>query len=304
PATAMASNGSNVSMGIVVWTQSNSNGDTDIMARTGSPPSTLGSTFTVANTSANEDNADVAMDQNGDFVVVWVSTQNNNSDILYAFYRSGQTTPFQSGAVAATSLQEVDPQVAMNKQGAFVVTYTVTNEPSFNNNNQTVTSQVVRAQLFDNLGNQNQTIRVATSNTVDQFDPRISMSPNGRFAISYMQSSPGQPSTNQKLFVSIYTINSSFTSVNKNGNFKILAPSSSQPIIDQDVAVDTKGNTLVVFNQQTQSSPQTQVIKARRVNSSNSEGSTFTVQSSSFDLGSAVRVVMNATDKDFAVTFQ
>src|SRR5262249_28648322 len=111
PATAMASNGSNVSMGIVVWTQSNSNGDTDIMARTGSPPPTLGSTFTVANTPANEDNADVAMDQNGDFVVVWVSTQNNNSDILYAFYRANQTIPFQSGAVAATSLQEVDPQV-------------------------------------------------------------------------------------------------------------------------------------------------------------------------------------------------
>src|SRR5438105_14444595 len=69
PATAVAINANNQSVAIVVWSEVNNNGDTDIMASISVGGASFGNAFTVANSSANEDHADVAINTKGDFVV-------------------------------------------------------------------------------------------------------------------------------------------------------------------------------------------------------------------------------------------
>lgn len=298
PATDIAANDNDQSLGVVSWTQLNNNNNTDILASLPSAPGSIGSQITVANTSANEDNSDIAIAENGNFVVVWQATENNDSDILYALYRNNQVA--LSGVVSATSADEVNPQVAMDQNGNFVVTWTTTDEPSLSSNGQTVESQTVRAKLFNASGIENATILVAVSSTVDNYEPHIDMNSKGKFSISYFQSNFGS-SINQKLFVENFAINSSVTGVSQKGTFKIFNAPNNGDIVSQDVAVDENANALVVFNQQTSSG--TQMLSGRRVNGG-SLASTFNLQAASFTPGTAVSVVMNATNKDFAVTFQ
>src|SRR5262249_17503766 len=150
---------------------------------------------TVANTGDDEDQVDVAVAPNGNYVVVWRQNVNgSNSDIHYTLFSSGGAALI-TGTINQTNGQEFDPHVAMDSQGRFIVAYTAIQQDTFLRS--TVVTDNVVAVLFDANGNQRDIVRVATKANKDEIDPRVDMAPNGRFVISYFQSDVGAPTSHQ-----------------------------------------------------------------------------------------------------------
>lgn len=301
PATAIAGEPGQ-SMALVAWTQETGDGHTDIVASLGRPPATVGGTFTVAGTDADEEQAAVAVSRNGSFVVAWVHREDGNSDVRYALYRGDQTTPFFTGSVAASSLQEVEPQVAMDRRGNFVVAYTVLDEPATNGRGQTVLTRNVRAKVFDANGVENAVLRAAVKTDRDEFAPRIDINDDRRVSISYLESDPNAPTSRQSLRLRLYRLSADGTNASDRGRQQIAGTSGNERIIDHDVDVAANGNTLVVFNLQRE--PGTQVIQGRRVAASGARGGRFTLETVAFELGTSLSVAQNPNNLNFALAFQ
>src|SRR5206468_2001905 len=106
-----------------------------------------------------------------------------DSDILYALYNSSGS-PLVIGAVANTTASETAPHVAMSASegvstpGGFAVSYTVDGSDIFVNLYAPGGSQV-----GDPIGVGAKPARTETGS-------RIDMSPNGRFAVVYVQDDP------------------------------------------------------------------------------------------------------------------
>jgi hypothetical protein len=144
-ASANATNASGMS--VVAWEGVLSSTDHAIYAQmynaNGSP---RGPEITVASSNLDHNAAEVAMDNNGDFVVAYMEGPANNSTIVAKRYNNqGQQI---GGQVADVSIGggEFDPSVAMDSVGDFVISYTVTLVPG------TIQTDVV-ARRFDSSGN-------------------------------------------------------------------------------------------------------------------------------------------------------
>ena len=230
--TASSANGS-----IVVWSD-NGNGNYDVFAqRYDSLNNPVGGPFPIANTSSDEDQADVAMDAAGNRVVVWRVNSGGSGDfnIHYSTAVSlpGGGSGGSSGVVADSSFTGVhNPRVALNGAGIWTVTFEAV---AFNGSD-------IFARRFDLFTSDQQggDILVATSALTDESGPVIDGNTPGRFTIAYLQ----QTGTVKSLFVKRYSPAGKFL-----GKSKIVtANTASGSHLDRyDVAMDNAGNATVVY---------------------------------------------------------
>jgi len=139
----------------------------------------MGSEFRVNTTTSGDQKAPaVAMDADGDFVVVWGAA--NDAGIFGQRYdKTGQRVggEFRVSNTVLTGVQR-DPAVAMDDDGDFVVVWMDYGRDG--------NDYGIYAQRFDNLGQALGTDFLVNTNTAGRQDePAIAMDPNGNFVIAW-----------------------------------------------------------------------------------------------------------------------
>ena len=167
---------------VVVWASDGQDGSGyGVFAqRYDSSGATVGSEFQVNTTTSNDqEDASVAMDDNGNFVVVWSSrNQDGSGEGIYARLYNNAATP-QTGEILVNTTTSGDqewPAVAMDADGDFVVTWTGLDA------NQTG----VFAQRFDSTGTKvGGQFQVNTTTSSFQENSTVAMDDNGNFVITW-----------------------------------------------------------------------------------------------------------------------
>lgn len=173
-ANAASANGTYVS----VWQHQFSETDFDIKAQLfNSNGSRRGGEIIVANTSRPEREPAVAMDDYGDWKVVWTETTGTNDNIKVASFNSNGSRRRSDFYVANTSKNEYDPSIAVSSTGSFVVSYTLDYSSS---------DQDILARRYSDAGNFSSEISVATTGARESFSCVASgIGNDSSFAIVY-----------------------------------------------------------------------------------------------------------------------
>jgi hypothetical protein len=197
PAVAMDSNGNF----IVTWQSYDQDGDgCGIYAQrydnNGNP---LGGEFRVNNyITNNQEDASVAMNSNGDFVVAWSSFgQDGNSWGIYAKCYNSNGNPKGTEFQVNTHTEDIQwkPSVAIDSDGDFVIAWVSNGEDS--------EGYDIYAQRYDRNGNpMGSEFQVNTYTTNDQKWPSAAMDSNGNFVIAW--DSFGQDGSDEGVYAQQY----------------------------------------------------------------------------------------------------
>ncbi len=167
---------------VVVWNSNGQDGSYNGVfgRRFDSSGNPLGAEFPVNEfTTGPQSLPDVAMDADGNFVVVWMKEGSDEYQGILARRFDSAANPV-SGEIPVTA-QGKAPRVAMNEAGAFVVAWQahVANYEDWN----------AHARLYDSGGSPvGSQFQVNTYTTGDQDQPRVAMSPTGAFLIVWTDS--------------------------------------------------------------------------------------------------------------------
>ncbi len=273
PAAATSTNGTSV----VVWTQVKPGYDRDIKAqRFDASGHKLGGEIVIAGSRSPERNASVAMDSHGNFVVTWIEDYSStDSDIHAAVFRADGTRIGNELVVASTPKNEYDPSVAMDANGNFVVSYTY----QFGK-----TDSDIKAVLFHANGTIARTIDVAISTRIES-NSRVTMSPDGRFAIAFVKS--------DDVWVQRYT-----NGGNLIDSHVVAGGTNLQEM--PDISMDSHGNSVVVWQERVNNNWN---IYARAISSTGQLGTTKTVQSTSSQ-ETLPTVAVDSTTGKYVVAYQ
>jgi hypothetical protein len=221
--SATANNGSSV----VVWSEVKSSADRDVKAqRFDASGRKVGGEILVASGRTNQHDPQVAMDARGNFVVVWTHDWSpSDFDIHAARFKADGTRAGSEFTVAGTYKTEFDPSVSMADNGGFVVSYTL----QFSS-----TDRDVKAVLYRADGTLTRSIDVAASTRVEE-KSSVSMAGDGRFAVGYQSLN--------NVFVSRFAATGT-----RVGNHTVASSSVAEQ--EAAVAMDDRGNVLVVWQQQ------------------------------------------------------
>jgi hypothetical protein len=220
----------------------------------------VGTEIRVVTTTDIQSAPDVAMDDRGFFVVVWVD-EVSVFDTNVKAQRFDAAGVKRGGAitVANSSSLESAPSVAVDAAGNFVVTWTVKSTTS--------TDTGVQARRFNDNGTAVGSVFVV-ANSVTSFEskPDVARAPDGRFVISYQSGPFGQSNVFLKRYAATGTLvgTHSITS-GTNGHF------------EPRVSVDSAGNAMVVWEEVVSGD---QNIRARRVTNAGAVGAIINVATS------------------------
>jgi hypothetical protein len=180
PAIAMAANGDFV----VVWQSMDQDGDSWGVygQRFDASGVAQGAEFQVHTQTANEQmNADVAMDDAGNFIVVWQSMgQDGDGAGVYAqrFDAGGAAQGGEIAVTTETSLDQSEPAVAMDSNGDFVVVWQSLDQDG--------DSWGIFGQRFDATGAaQGSEFAVNTETAKDQTGADVAMDDVGNFVVTW-----------------------------------------------------------------------------------------------------------------------
>ncbi len=196
----------------------------------------------------------VAMDTDGDFVVVWTSQQKAGAydDIYAQRYESNGTPRGEEFHVSASvSGWQSEPSVAMDADGDFVVVWTsisTQNEFGFD----------IYAQRYGASGQElGPAYRVNTVTTSDQTNPDAAMSAEGRFVVAWIDRN-GEAASSWDVHAQRYGT----TGAAEGGEFRV----NSYTFNVQgpgSVAMDGDGDFVVTWNSMRQLSDSTDVLAQR-----------------------------------------
>ncbi|MDH3213566.1 MAG: DUF4347 domain-containing protein, partial [Myxococcales bacterium] len=150
-----------------------------------------GSNFQVNTTTTNsQERASVAMDSDGDFVVVWMSTNQDGSGYgVYAqrYNAAGVAQGAELAVNTETADNQRDPAVAMNANGDFTV--------SWSSRLQDGSGWGIYAQDYDSAGTAvGAEFRVNTTTASDQKQSGIAMDDAGDYVVVWTGNGPGDAS--------------------------------------------------------------------------------------------------------------
>lgn len=235
PATASSNNGQRV----VVWVREdpddgNSN---DIIARLFSNTGVqIGSDIIVANSNDDEFDPDVAMDDSGNFVVVWTDDFNNSGDldVVFALFNNAGTQVKFDTVDNNIGIVEDSPSVGMSDSGRFVVSWRQIDSGNHD----------VFAQRFNAAGEEvgNRILVAAKSNRIE-FGPSIDVAGDGKFAVAYLKEDANDPDLTQ-IFAATYAANGTLShraKIDTEGDGDI-------PVVD--VAIRNNGGVVVVYQKE------------------------------------------------------
>jgi hypothetical protein len=168
---------------VVVWTDRVSSTDTNIKARICDANGNASPEIVVANSAKPEHHPAVAIDGQGDFVVAWTLDYSSyDKDIKAARFAWDGTRLGSTITVRGSTANEYDPKVAMDRNGAFVVSYTV--------DGSTTGSQDVWGSMYTEGGSYIRGVHVAAG-SFNEANCSIASAANGRFAIAYLVQGSG-----------------------------------------------------------------------------------------------------------------
>lgn len=239
-----------------------------------------GNEIQVNTTTLNAQNEpSVAVDANGNYVVVWQSfDQDGDDNGVYAqrYDRFGNPIGGEIQINTSTTGDQDDPVVAMDANGNFVVAWT----------NDTGLSVSVQARRFDSNGNPlGGQFTVNSTFADDQDTPAIAMNANGDFVIAW--ESLNQDGDGEGVYAQRY--NSAGVAVG--GEIAV----NTGTIGDQHdpvVGIDGSGNFVIAW---TDSNGSGNAVRARRFASNGTPlGSQFTVNSFGVDNQDTPAIAMSA----------
>lgn len=143
---------------------------------------------------------DVAMDSDGDFVVVWQSLQDGDGDGIYAQRYNALGEPIGSEFLVNTRIEgsQDAPSVHMNSAGDFLIAW---NSAALDNN-----SGGVSARRYNSTGEpEGAEFLVNTYTAGSQFSPSVAIADNKNFVIAW--TSEGQDGGGHGIYAQRYTIN-------------------------------------------------------------------------------------------------
>jgi hypothetical protein len=271
---------------VVVWThQYNSSGsDTDIRAqRYDGAGNKVGGEISVAANIYQESQPSVAMDANGNFVVVWVDNVSNsgNTNIVAQRYFANGVANGPRIQVATDARREFDPSVAMDSAGNFVVSYTLA---------YSSTDLDVYAKRYS-AGGALLGTQVVAGGTRNEHSSSVARTWDGRFAIAYQID---QAATGSDIMLRRYTAGGALVNTHAIAN-------STRNEFDPEAAMDWYGNTMVVY--QYAYSNFDHDIYARRVSNTGIMGGAIGVDTgTNYEFNPAIAV--DLSDGDFVVAYQ
>lgn len=300
---------------VVVWTSPGSLGtDNDISAILGqrymSDGSPSGGEFQV-NTWITDGQRypSVAMDTDGDFVVVWQSycqegkpcSQSSNSIQGQRYNSDGSPNGSEFRVNTYTTDQQENPSVAMNASGEFVVVWQSVG--SYTNDSDDRSVQV-RRYNSSGVAQDVQEFQANTYTTDNQWFPKVAVDSNGDFVVVW--ESIGSPSGDNDLRSIQARRYSANGTAKDTTEFQVnTVTTGSQRRLG--VAVDSNGDIVVVW--QSDSSADTdndlQSIQVRRYNADGTAKTSQELQANTYTTGIQRRpAVAMDTDGDFAVAWE
>jgi subtilisin-like proprotein convertase family protein len=197
---------------IVSWTSYGQDGDKDgVFARRydflGRPQENNGE-FQVNTASANRQRtSDIAVDDNGNFTVVWMSeAQDGSAWGVYGqrFTAAGQRLGSEFRVNQYTNDKQVDPQIAMDADGDFVV--------AWSSYGQDGSGYGVYARRYSKVGQAQGNEFLVNQNTTNwQHQPAVSMADNGKFVVTWttfnQDNIPEQDNRDHSVYARMYDAN-------------------------------------------------------------------------------------------------
>lgn len=164
---------------VVTWAVDVSSTDSDILAqRFSSNGSPRGGAITVTAQSKKEYAPSIASASNGDFVVAWTLDYSFTDQDVYArMFRDNGTAMGSAFSVAASSQDELTPDVARSPNGRFAISYK--NETSGNHGD-------VMVKRYGSNGSLVNTHTIA-SGPRQQWNPRVSMDGNANTIVVWQE---------------------------------------------------------------------------------------------------------------------
>ncbi|MEM9451903.1 MAG: hypothetical protein AAGA75_25715 [Cyanobacteria bacterium P01_E01_bin.6] len=183
---------------VVVWESFGQDGDDEgvYAQRYDRFGNAIGNEFLVnVGIAGSQDDAVVAMDASGNFVIAWTETTDSNAVFVRArrFDRDGN--PLGSAFIVnSTTADDQDtPAIAMNADGRFVITW--------ESDNQDGDGEGVYAQVYDKSGNKvGGEIAVNTLTAGEQYEPVVAMDDDGNFVIAWSNDSSSNASVRARRF--------------------------------------------------------------------------------------------------------
>jgi hypothetical protein len=231
PDIAANSNGNYV----VVW-RDERHGDYDVYAQLFSTNGPMGANFRV-----NDDNGNslqgantVAIDNAGNFIIVWQDERNGNADIYAQRCTSNGTkvgANFLVNDQSGASLQS-HPAIAIDANGNFIVVWQDDRNGNWD----------IYAQRFNSNGTkQGSNFRVNEGNEGGrQYNPAAVMDGSGKFVIVWQDQRNGH--------WDIYAQRYASNGIKQGSNFKVNDDSGIRAQIVPAIAMDVNGNFIVVWN--------------------------------------------------------
>ncbi len=301
PAMAMDNNGNFV----VIWSSSSQEGESSSYSglygqRYNSTGSAIGSEFHVNTfTTKNQANPSVAMDDNGDFIVVWQSgaylgpsPDGDRYGISAQRYNSDGTTNGSEFVVNTyTTHKQTRPKVAMDSSGNFVVTWISAGQEGQG------TYYGIYGQKYLSSGSTNGSefiVNTYTTNT--QSNPNIAMNDAGKFVVTWVSST--QDGNFGGIYAQLYNADGTTNGTEFRVN-TITTDTQTSPA----VAIDSDGDFVITWHANNQDGGSYGSFGQRFNSSGAPQGSEF--QINTFTTGNQVGTsVAMSSSGNFIVTWE
>jgi hypothetical protein len=260
-------------------------------------------------TTSNQNRAAVAMDSDGDFVVVWASAGSSGSDTSYSsiqgqrYNAAGTAQGSQFQINSYTTGDQHEPAVGMDSDGDFVVVWESDGSPGSGPAGETDTSGFsVQGQRYNVAGTaQGGQFQVNSYTTDTQGAPAVSLDSDGDLVVVWI--SYGASGDTSGFSIQGQRYNSSGTA--QGGQFQANSYTTSQQR-KSAVALDSNGDFVIVWSSIGSNYGDTsgESIQGQRYNAAGTaQGSQFQVNSYTTDWQSFPAVALD-NDGDFVVVWQ
>jgi hypothetical protein len=278
-ANASSANGSSVA----VWTDTYSSTDHDIRGqRYTATGQKTGPEIVVSFSSLDEGSPSVAMDDQGDFVVSWMQTVGNDTNVVAQRFNASGSPVGALVQVGAGTFREHDPSVAMDARGDFVVAYT--RDTNYSND----ATPDVFAKLYNTSNQLLNVVSVAVTASADDH-ASVAMAPDGRFDVAWEHTF----STNDHdIYMNRYNAAGGLLGTNY---IELSTAFESRP----SVSVDNFDNAVVAWQRQTNGNND---VMARRVSASGVMGAETAIAATSFSEESP-KVALKRTGGSYVVVY-
>lgn len=204
-----------------------------------------GSEFLINQTTTGDQTLPaVAMDSGGAFVVTWMTSQSGTDDIYARVFASNGTAQTNEFLVSNPSAgNQMDPAVAMDGSGNFVVTY--------DGQGAGDTSGIFTQAYLANGTAQGGVVLVNSTTTNTQSNPTIAMNASGNYVVAWTDQSGSQPKIEGQLCSAGGVASGSQFLVGTSGNYQEASASAG---------MDSTGNFTIAWAEQLPSSEKWDVL--------------------------------------------